>query len=1076
LGGLIFLQDAESGQPFLVDTGAAVSVLPHRSAAPPTGPPLTGADGNVISSWGKVTKKLVFGMRTFLCSFILAAVSKPILGIDFLAAHRLLVDPSSRSVLCAETLRPLGALCSAVPSKFAASVNHIAPAIRSLISLFPGIVGTNADTPRPLHGVRHHVETRGPPVFAKARRLDPDKLRIAEEEFRSLEKAGIIRRSNSPWSSPLHMVPKPDGSWRPCGDYRRLNTVTTPDRYPLPSILDLSSKLHGCTVFSCVDLVKGYHQIPMSAADVEKTAIVTPFGLFEYIFMPFGLSNAAQTFQRLMDGLFRKLPFVFTYLDDHLIASKSMEAHEGHLKVFFQVLQENGLVINPAKCVFGASSLKFLGHLVDSKGITPLPKHVAAVQDFLPPRDVKQLQRYLGLINFYRRFLPGIAGILQPLTDLLRGSPKELLWSPAAAAAFEGSKAALVAAVPLSHPAPGAVLSLATDASDSHVGGVLQQRDGGGWRPLAFYSKKLSQAEVKYSTFDRELLAAYAAIRHFRFLLEGRVFFLQTDHKPLVSAMVRVSPPWSARVQRHLAFISEFTTDVRYLPGPVNVVADALSRPPEAVQGSTATSVGPPGGTEISALDFRRLAVAQQTCPEVKLMCESNVLSVVSQMVGGEMLLGDMSTGRFRPLLPPEFRAAACAALHGVHHPGVRGTRKLVCASFCWPKMSNFAGDMAKNCMFCQKAKVYRHVALEAVRIPVPQRRFEHIHVDIVGPLPMSCGFNYIFTVLDRTSRWPEAIPLSSITAGDCADALFRGWVQRFGLPNTITSDRGAQFTSSVWAHLCKMLDITHSSTTAYHPQSNGLVERFHRRLKDALRARAAGAEWYHHLPWVMLGIRSAWREGADFTPAESVYGAQPILPGQYMAAPESPSPSFLEDLQSVLGGRPPLATQHKSAAAPVELPADLLGARFVLVRRDGVQPPLSPKYDGPYLVLQRSLHTFKLQMGDRVDVVSTLRLKACHAPPDTVAAVPPRRGRPPLILSPPAPATSGLVSSPATPGGGRVSAPATSGAAPATSGKTGRLRVRFLCAAAVMDPAPPSRAGEGERPRRCAQRPLRYQ
>jgi hypothetical protein len=172
--------------------------------------------------------------------------------------------------------------------------------------------------------------------------LDPDKLKIAEAEFRSLEAAGIVRRSNSPWSSPLHMVPKADGSWRPCGDYRRLNTVTTPDRYPLPSMLDLSAKLHGCKFFSCVDLIKGYNQIPMAAEDIEKTAIITPFGLFEYLFMPFGLTNAAQSFQRLMDKLFRHLPFVFTYLDDHLIASRTLEEHLLHLQQFFQVLQENG--------------------------------------------------------------------------------------------------------------------------------------------------------------------------------------------------------------------------------------------------------------------------------------------------------------------------------------------------------------------------------------------------------------------------------------------------------------------------------------------------------------------------------------------------------------------------------------------------------------------------------------------------------------------------------------------------------------------------------------------------------------
>jgi cleavage and polyadenylation specificity factor subunit 1 len=187
----------------------------------------------------------------------------------------------------------------------------------------------------------------------------------------------------------------------------------------------------------------------MSPWDIAKTAIVTPFGLFEYLFMPFGLMNAAQTFQRLMDRLFRHLPFVFTYLDDHLIASATMEEHLEHLSQFFSVLQKNGLTINPAKCVFAVPSLKFLGHMVSESGIVPLPRHVSAIQNFPPPTDLKQLQRFLGLINFYRRFLPAVAKTLQPLTDLLKGSPKTLLWSPAATAAFVAAKAALVAAVPL---------------------------------------------------------------------------------------------------------------------------------------------------------------------------------------------------------------------------------------------------------------------------------------------------------------------------------------------------------------------------------------------------------------------------------------------------------------------------------------------------------------------------------------------------------------------------------------------------------------------------------------------------
>ena len=243
--------------------------------------------------------------------------------------------------------------------------------------------------------------------------------------------------SDSPWASPLHMVPKKDGSWRPCGDYRRLNMQTTPERYPLPNMQDMSAHLHGCTVFSKIYLVKGYHQVPVSPSYIPKTAIITPFGLFEYLRMPFGLTNAAQTFQRLMDRLFNHLPFVFVYLDDLLVASRSTQEHLDHLRQIFEILAANGLAINLEKCVFAAASLEVLGHTVSATGVTPLPGHVAAIKDFPQPGDVKGLQCFLGMCNFYRRFLPGVARTMAPLTAALAGNPHKLSWSPTMVSAFQ---------------------------------------------------------------------------------------------------------------------------------------------------------------------------------------------------------------------------------------------------------------------------------------------------------------------------------------------------------------------------------------------------------------------------------------------------------------------------------------------------------------------------------------------------------------------------------------------------------------------------------------------------------------
>jgi hypothetical protein len=253
------------------------------------------------------------------------------------------------------------------------------------------------------------------------------------------------------------MVKKADGSWRPCGDYRRLNLVTRPDKYPVPNIQDLSSRLHGCVVFSKLDLRKGYYQIPMAARDVPKTAVITPFGLFEFLRMPFGLKNAGQRFQRLIDRVLAGLDFVFIYLDDVIVGSATVEDHLRHLRLVFERLQQYGLVLNMDKCLFGVQEVEFLGHTITAAGAAPMVKHVQVIQEFPRPSDSKQLQRFLGLVNFYRRFIPGAAGILKPLSDALQGPKKTaLVWSAAMLAAFEKAKAAVCDAAQLDHPDPAA--------------------------------------------------------------------------------------------------------------------------------------------------------------------------------------------------------------------------------------------------------------------------------------------------------------------------------------------------------------------------------------------------------------------------------------------------------------------------------------------------------------------------------------------------------------------------------------------------------------------------------------------
>ncbi|GFU01454.1 retrovirus-related Pol polyprotein from transposon 297 [Trichonephila clavipes] len=293
---------------------------------------------------------------------------------------------------------------------------------------------------------------------------------------------------------------------RPVGDYRQLNSVTEFDSYPMPYLNDFAHALHGKMIFSKIDIFKAFHQIPIAECDIPKTAVTTPWGLYEYTHLCFGLVNAPQTFMRFMHEVLRGLPFCFVYLDDILCYSENAEEHRSHLRTIFQRLSSYGLKLNISKCVFGVTELIFLGHLITPDGIKPLPDKVQAVLVYKQPETVGSLRKFLGLLNFYRRVLPKAAEQQYLLSEFLKGSKgkkdsKPLNWSSEAITAFQRCKQALADAALLAHPLPSAPLALHVDASDYAIGGALHQVVDSELQPLSFFSRKFTSSEKSYSAY-----------------------------------------------------------------------------------------------------------------------------------------------------------------------------------------------------------------------------------------------------------------------------------------------------------------------------------------------------------------------------------------------------------------------------------------------------------------------------------------------------------------------------------------------------------------------------------------------
>ncbi|CAB0007951.1 unnamed protein product [Nesidiocoris tenuis] len=750
----LFVTDRSSKRRFLIDTGSDVCVIPPSFEDKRAGPhrrSLYSVDNSPINTYGERLLTLDLGLRrSFRWVFLVANVSHPIIGADFLRFFNLLVDLRERKIVDAETRL--------------------------------------ATQPLQL----------GPPLCSRFRRLAPDKLKIAKEAFQAMMDMGICRPSKSSWASPLHMVPKKDGTWRPCD---RLIPCLSPN--------------------------------PSRPREHRENRNNHPFRIIRVSWvsevMTFGLRNAGQTFQRFINEVLGDLDFVFVYLDDILIASSSADEHKQHVRKVFERLQHHGICLNPAKCLFGVETLSFLGFQVSADGIRPLPDRINALVQSERPTTCDQLRCFLGTINYYRRFVKRSSWPQAIILDYLakKKNKDTIDWTPELENVYEKCKADLANATLLVHPKPDLPLILRVDASQVAVGAVLEQELSGKHHPLGFFSRKLTCTEQRYSTYDRELLAIYSAIKHFRYMVEGRTLTIFTDHKPLVHAFSQSPEKASPRQFRYLEFIAQFSTDIRHVAGEDNQVADYLSRlenEPSRVEAIVKSTFSPAD-----------IAQAQQSGTQLKELLDSgsSSLRLKKLAVDDSSLYCDISTGRIRPFVPTPLRSLIFRHFHGISHAGGRESSRLISSRFVWPSMHRDIKRWVRECIPCQKSKIQRHEKTPLVHFLQPDERFANVHIDVVGPLPPSHGHINLLTCIDRYTRWVEAFPMPDQTAQTIADTFFSGWISKFGPPQYLVSDQERSFESSLFRQLAQLLGIEVRHTTAYHPQCNGLIERAHRTIRE---------------------------------------------------------------------------------------------------------------------------------------------------------------------------------------------------------------------------------------------------
>ena len=786
------------------------------------------------------------------------------------------------------------------------------------------------------------------PVKQRYRRVPPSDYEAVKEHINQLLSAQVIRESCSPYASPIVLVKKKDGSLRMCVDYRQLNSKTRKDAFPLPRIEESLDALTGARWFSTMDLASGYNQVPVAEKDRHKTAFCTPFGLFEWNRMPFGLCNAPSTFQRLMQRIFgdQQGQSLLLYIDDIVVFSSTVQQHLQRLEVVLARLQQEGLKAKLSKCAFFQPEVRYLGHVISANGIATDPSKIDAVAKWQPPQTVSELRSFLGFASYYRRFVEGFAKLAAPLHRLIaelgghklkRRSPQLAIanWTEGCRASFEGLKTKLTTAPVLAYANFSQPFILEVDASHGGLGAVLSQEQEGKVRPIAYASRGLRPTErnmTNYSSMKLEFLALkWAMTEKFREYLLGHRCIVYTDNNPLSHLS---TAKLGATEQRWAAQLASFDFELKYRSGRSNRNADALSRQhspgpsdmaamlpgtpiPEPLQQALKVSKAVITQATVTVLpektpdDIRTLQQADPVIQEVQRYWEQGRRPsyMERQQLASPALILLRQWGRlakrgdilyrqtFRPdgaepifqlLLPAVLVPEVLTQVHQEHgHQGVERTLALLRSRCYWPGMSTEVAQWCQACERCQVAKNNQPATRTPMGHLLASRPNEILAIDYTLLEPARNGLENVLVMTDVFSKYTLAIPTRDQHASTVAHVLVVEWFSKFGVPARIHSDQGRNFESALIQQLCSLYGIQKSRTTAYHPAGNGQCERFNRTLHNLLRTLPPSRkrDWTSCLPQVLYSYNTTPHQATGEAPFFLMFGQEPRLPIDFLLA-----------------------------------------------------------------------------------------------------------------------------------------------------------------------------------------------